>query len=118
MNDIPRSDDTLFATMEGRVVLYRYANQVYVLNLWVKDPVGIIKKIETEGKHIGMETMLTNVKQWINSPQITVSEGSTPELPFSTRMKVVFHDGHTEEMYFETNAIVDRSSEEFDDPWF
>jgi ferredoxin-type protein NapH len=118
LNDIPKGDDTPFASVEGRAVLYQYANQVYVLNLWVKDPVGIIKKIETEGKHIGMETMLTNVKQWINSPQITVSEGAAPKLPFSTKMKVIFHDGHIEEMRFETNAIVDRSSEEFDDPWF
>ncbi len=106
------------ATVDGRVVLYEYANQIYVLNLEVKDPVGIIKKIETQGDHIGMETMLTNVKKWINSPQITVSEGAAPTLPFSTHMKVIFHDGHTEEMHFVTDAIVDRTSEEFDDPWF
>ena len=118
LNDIPKRSDAEFASVEGRVVLYQYANQVYVLNLWVNDPVGIIKKIESEGTHIGMETMLTNVKQWINSPQITVSEGAAPALPFSTKMNVIFHDGHTEEMHFETNAIVDRSSEEFDDPWF
>lgn len=106
------------ATVDGRVVLYQYANQVYVLNLEVKDPVGVIKKIETTGEHIGMETMLTSVKKWINSPQITVSDGAAPKLPFSTSMKVIFHDGHIEKMRFETNAIVDRTSEEFDDPWF
>ncbi|MEA3469713.1 MAG: 4Fe-4S binding protein [Thermodesulfobacteriota bacterium] len=106
------------ATVDGRVVLYEYANQTYVLNLEVKDPAGIIKKIESKGDHVGMETMLTNVKKWINSPQITVSEGTAPTLPFSTYMKVIFHDGHTEEMRFVTDAIVDRTSEEFDDPWF
>jgi ferredoxin-type protein NapH len=106
------------ATVDGRVVLYQYANQTYVLNLEVKDPGGIIKKIETQGKHIGMETMLTNVKKWINSPQIIVSEGAAPKLPFTTEMKVIFHDGHIENMNFQTEAIVDRSSEEFDDPWF
>ncbi len=116
-NDIPKKTE-LPATVDGRVVLYQYANQVYVLNLEVKDPVGVIKKIETNGDHIGMETMLTNVKKWINSPQIIVSEGSAPELPFSTHMTVIFHDGHTEVMDFETSATVDKSSEEFDDPWF
>ncbi len=118
LNDIPESTDAEFASVEGRVVLYQYANQVYVLNLEVKDPVGVIKKIEATGDHIGMEVMLTSVKIWINSPQITVSEGAAPKLPFSTHMKVIFHDGHTEEMRFETNTIVDRISEEFDDPWF
>lgn len=117
IDDIPKEVEEP-ATVDGRVVLYQYANQVYVLNLEVKDPVGAIKKIETTGEHIGMETMLTNVKKWINSPQITVSEGSAPKLPFATYMKVIFHDGHTEEMRFETDAIVDRTSEEFDDPWF
>jgi len=106
------------ASVDGRAVLYQYANQTYVLNLEVQDPVGVIKKIETQGEHIGMEVMLTNVKKWINSPQIIVSEGAAPKLPFSTEMKVIFHDGHTESMSFQTTAIVDRTSEEFDDPWF
>ncbi len=116
--DIQNVDEEAASSVEGRVVLYQYANQVFVLNLEVKDRGGIIKKIETEGTHIEMEVMLTNVKKWINSPQITVTEGEVPELPFTTSMKVIFHDGHTESMRFETNAIVDRSSEEFEDPWF
>lgn len=118
LKNIPKKKNIPFASVEGRVVLYQYANQTYVLNLEVIDPVGVIKKIETNGKHIGMETMLTNVKKWINSPQIIVSEGAAPKLPFSTHMNVIFHDGHTEEMHFETSTIVDKSSEEFDDPWF
>lgn len=102
----------------GSVVLTRYANEIYVLTLEVQDPTGIIKKIETNGKHIGMETMLTSVKRWINSPEIIVSEGAVPELPFTTNMNVIFHDGHTEALTFETDAIIDNSSEVFDDPWF
>ncbi len=58
------------------------------------------------------------MKQWINSPQIIVAERTVPALPFTTDMHVIFHDGHTENMHFETSSIVDRSSEEFDDPWF
>ena len=118
ISNIPEKANTAFSSVGGSVVLYQYANQTYVLNLEVEDLVGVIKKIETNGEHIGMETMLTNVKKWINSPQIIVSEGAAPKLPFSTHMHVIFHDGHTEEMDFETTTIVDRSSEEFDDPWF
>jgi ferredoxin-type protein NapH len=118
ISNIPEKGVAEPATVDGRVVLYQYANQTYVLSLEVKDPAGLIKKIETQGDHIGMAVMLTNVKKWINSPQIIVSEGAAPKRPFSTEMKVIFHDGHIENMRFETGAIVDRTSEEFDDPWF
>ncbi len=116
--DIQEGDKEPYATVEGRVSLSQYANQTFVLNLYVKDPKGLIKKIETEGDHIGIEGMLTSVGKWINSPEIIVPAEAIPELPFSTRMKVIFHDGHTENMRFETNAIIDRSNVEFDDPWF
>ncbi len=116
--DIQNINEKAASSVEGSVVLYHYANQTFVLNLEVRDRGGIIKKIETEGTHIGMEVMLTNVKKWINSPQIIVAEGEVPVLPFTTSMNVIFHDGHTESMRFKTDAIVDRGSEEFDDPWF
>ncbi len=118
--DIPQTqtEDTIYASVEGHVVLSEYANKTYVLTLEVLDPGGRIKKIETQGDFIGMETMLTNVKKWINSPQIIVSEGRPPDLPFSTRMKVVFLDSHVEELNFLTSNIIDRRSEIFDDPWF
>jgi len=99
-------------------VLTRYANETYVLNLEVQDPKGIIKKVTIQGKYVGMSTMLTNVKKWINSPQIIVSEGTVPELPFTTHMNIIFHDGHNEEVDMETSTIFDNSSEVFDDPWF
>jgi len=103
---------------EVTAIVTRYANETYVLNLEVQDPKGLIKKVETSGKHVGMITMLTNVKKWINSPQIILSEGSKPELPFTTHMNIIFHDGHNEEITLETNSIKDNSSETFDDPWF
>ena len=104
--------------MKGSALLNQYANKIYVLKLEVEDPVGTIKKIETDGDHITIEVMLTNVKKWLNNPDIIVSEGSAPQLPFKTHMKVIFHDGHTEEMDFQTSTIVDRTTEEFEDPWF
>lgn len=118
ISDIPTQNNDAPSTLDGRVMLYQYAHQTFVLNLEVHDPKGIIKKIEATGTHITIEVMLTNVKKWINSPQIVVSEGAVPTFPFTTDMKVIFHDGHTENMHFETHSIVDRSSEEFDDPWF
>jgi ferredoxin-type protein NapH len=103
---------------KATAIVTRYANDTYVLNLEVQDPKGLIKKVETSGKHVGMITMLTNVKKWINSPQIILSEGNEPELPFTTHMNIIFHDGHNEEITLETKSIVDKSSETFDDPWF
>ncbi len=103
---------------EATAIVTRYANDTYVLNLEVQDPKGLIKKVETSGKHVGMITMLTNVKTWINSPQIILSEGNEPELPFTTHMNIIFHDGHNEEITLETDSIIDNSAETFDDPWF
>ncbi len=116
--DTPDGNKKAFSSVKGGAILNQYANQIYVLKLEVEDPHGAIKKIETQGTYIGVEVMLTNVKKWMNNPDIIVSEGSVPKMPFSTHMKVIFHDGHTEEMDFETNSIFDRSAEEYDDPWF
>ncbi|MEN8190406.1 MAG: 4Fe-4S binding protein [Thermodesulfobacteriota bacterium] len=118
LTEAKTTDDAAAASVEGRVVLDEYADKTYILVLHVKDPKGLIKKVETKGDHISMEVMLTNVKRWINSPQIIVSEGEAPQLPFKTYMNVIFHDGHTERMEFETGEIFDRRSEVFDDPWF
>ncbi len=106
-------------TMDAKVVVNQYAEEVYVLHLSVLDPGGKkLKKIYTEGDHITTEGMLTAVHKWINSPEIIVSEGSSPQLPIHTKMELLFHDGHTESAIFETTAVRDHSSETFDDPWF
>jgi ferredoxin-type protein NapH len=105
-------------TLDATVVLNRYAEDVYVLDLRVQDPRGEIKKILTEGDVITNEVMLTNVKYWLNTPQIIVSEGMAPKLPIRSKMRILFHDGHEESASFITDTVFDRSSEEFDDPWF
>jgi hypothetical protein len=105
-------------SLNATVVLNRYAENIYVLDLRVQDPRGEIRKILTEGDAITNEVMLTNVKYWLNTPQIIVSEGTAPTLPIHTKMKILFHDGHEETASFITDKIFDRSSEEFDDPWF
>jgi ferredoxin-type protein NapH len=99
-------------------LLSRYAEEVYVLDLRVQDPKGSIRKILTEGDVITTEVMLTNVKYWLNTPQIIVSEGSKPALPIKSKMEILFFDDHKEIAEFVTAKIVDRSDEVFDDPWF
>lgn len=104
--------------MNATAVLTRYADEIYVLDLRVQDPEELIRKIPTEGDAITNEGMLTSVKYWLNTPQIIVSEGTTPKLPIHTKMRILFRDGHEEPAEFLTNRIVDKSSEEFEDPWF
>jgi len=105
--------------MDARVVLNRYAGEIYTLDLEVLDPGGKkIKKILTEGELITTEGMLTAVHRWINSPVIVASEGSPPRLPVHTRMELRFRDGRAKQISFVTTSIHDRSSEEFADPWF
>ena len=104
--------------MNATAVLTRYADDIYVLDLRVKDPEEVIKKIPTEGDAITNEGMLTSVKYWLNTPQIIVSEGTAPKLPIHTKMRIIFHDGHEEPANFITDRIFDKSSEEFEDPWF
>jgi len=103
---------------DATAVLNRYAAEIYVLDLRVQDPHGKIRKILTEGDAITTEVMLTNVKYWLNTPQIIVSEGGAPVLPVSSKMEILFFDDHKEFAEFSTHKILDRSDEEFDDPWF
>lgn len=104
--------------MNATSVLTRFLDEVYIQDLLVQDPGKKIKKILTRGDAITTEGMLTNVKFWLNTPQIIVSEGMAPKLPIHTEMTILFHDGHSESAVFTTSSILDRSSEEFEDPWF
>jgi len=105
-------------TMDATAVLTRYADEIYILDLRVQDPEEKIRKILTEGDAITNEVMLTSVKYWLSTPQIIVSEGKAPTLPITTKMRLLFHDGHEERAIFSTDRVRDRSDEEFEDPWF
>ncbi len=106
-------------SMDSRVILNRYADEVYILDLKVFDQGGKkIKKVLSEGDLITTEGMLTAVHKWINSPVITASEGSPPALPIHTRMELRYHDGRTKKISFITTKSVDRTSEVFEDLWF
>lgn len=118
-DDLALSHEKSATVMDARVVLNRYADEIYTLDISVLDPGGKkIRKILTEGDLITTEGMLTAVHRWINSPVITASEGKPPHLPIHTRMEMRFHDGRLKKISFVTASIKDRSSEIFDDPWF
>ena len=105
--------------MDARVILNRYADEVYILDLMVRDPGGKkIKRILSQGDLITTEGMLTAVHRWINSPVITASEGRPPKLPIHTSMEIRFRDGRSKQVTFLTESMKDRSSEEFEDLWF
>ncbi len=107
--------------MDATVVLNRYADEVYTLDLEVLDPGGKkIRKILSQGDLITTEGMLTAVHRWINSPVIVAAEGEPPKLPIHTRMVLRFRDGSEKKISFSTTAgsIRDHSTEVFDDPWF
>jgi len=116
--DLAQSHEKTAISVEARAELIRYKGDIYVLNLVVEDPQGVIKKVETEGDAITTQGMLTNVKRWINTPDIIVAEGAAPKLPLHTRMHIIFHDGHTEDCSFATTVIHDKSDTDYDDPWF
>jgi len=105
--------------MDARVILNRYADEVYILELTVQDPGGKqIKRILSRGDLITTEGMLTAVHRWINSPVITASEGGPPKLPIHTSMELRFRDGRSKQVTFLTDSIKNRSSEMFEDLWF
>jgi ferredoxin-type protein NapH len=105
--------------MDARVILNRYADETYILDLTVLDPGGKkIRKVLSEGDLITTEGMLTAVHRWINSPVITASEGKPPKLPIHTRMEMRFHDGRVKAISFVTTSTMDQSSEVFEDLWF
>ena len=115
---LSRSHESAATHLNATAILNRYADEVFVLDLRVQDPKGVIKKILSEGDAITNEVMLTNVKYWMNTPEIIVSEGTLPSLPLNSSIRILFHDGHEESALFATRHIVDRSDEELDDPWF
>ncbi len=105
--------------MDARVILNRYADEVYILDLTVQDPGGKkIKRILSQGDLITTEGMLTAVHRWINSPVITASEGGPPKLPIHTSMEIRFRDGRSKQVTFLTGSVKDRSAEVFEDLWF
>ena len=118
-DSLTSSHEETATVMDARVVLNRYADEVYILDLSVLDPGGKkIKKVLSDGDLITMEGMLTAVHRWINSPVITASEGKPPKLPIHTNMEMRFRDGRVKAISFVTKSTMDRSSEVFEDLWF
>lgn len=115
---LDESHEKTAVTMDSRVILIRYAAETYVYQAEVKDYHGLLKRVPINGDVVTTEVMLTTTKEWLNSPQITVTQGKEPKLPIHTDLEIRFHAGTIERCKFVTSTIIDRSTEEFYDPWF
>jgi len=117
-DDLGTSHQQTAVTMDSRARLFRYAGDTYVFEVEVKDFHGLLKRVPVDGDLITTEVMLTTTKEWLNSPQIIASQGKLPKMPIHTNLEIRFHNGTIEKSRFVTSKITDRSSIEFDDPWF
>jgi len=116
--DVGKSHKKTATAMNARVQLKQYANEEYLLDLFVMDPKGIIKRIPTQGDVITTETMQTNAKQWNIEPQIPVTKGKKPNLPIRSTMAIEYINGKKETLHFTTSMFKDLSTIAYEDPWF
>ena len=112
------SHERTAVSMDSRALLFRYAAETYVYQLEVQDYHGLLKKVPVSGEVISTEVMLTTARQWLNSPQIIVTEGEVAKLPIHAKLELIFHSGVIEKAEFVTSRVIDRSLEHFEDPWF
>ncbi len=104
--------------IEATAYITRYADDLYVLELYVQDKYGRIKKILTEGDVITTEGMVTNAKKWINSPPIILPQGWKSYQRVRSTMTIIYHNGESDKATFLTTGYRDRSDIVFDDAWF
>ncbi|MCP3928843.1 MAG: hypothetical protein GY705_07060 [Bacteroidetes bacterium] len=103
---------------EATSKIFRYANDIYVLELLVRDRPGIIKKILSEGDMITTEVMVTNSKKWMNSPPIILPKGWKSSEVINSTLTILYHDGETDTATFSTSGYTDKRPEVFEDDWF
>jgi len=115
---ITNSHEKTAVLSKARVVVTRFKDDVFVLELQVNDPAGRIKKIFTEGDAITTEVMVSNGKKWVNNPPIILSSKWDGLKPVYSKMTILYHDGREETATFQTRGYVDKSEEVFKDPWF
>lgn len=105
-------------SLDSRGYLFRYANDTYIMDLEVKDPEGIVKKVLSRGDGISTEVMMTNARKWNIEPMVEVSQGRMPVLPVSVKMEIIYYDGEREKLSLEMISVIDRSDQVYDDTWF
>jgi len=100
------------------VMATRFKDDVFVLELKVEDPEGIIKKILTKGDAITTEVMVTNGQKWINNPPILLSQQWDGSEPIRSEMTILYQDGREETATFLTTGYADNSGQVYEDAWF
>jgi len=103
---------------EPQVLLTRFADETYVLDISLPDPKGEIKKILSQGEAITTQVMLSNAKVWRLNPQALVSVGKPPPLPVKTVLTLLYHEGDRRTITLTTGTVTDRSGTAYEDPWF
>ncbi len=116
--DIIHSHAPTAIRSDATAIITRYADNVYVLDLAVKDEDGRIKKIFTKGDLITTEVMVTNAKKWVNNPPIILPRGWKSNTMIHSSMIIQYHDGESEKASFSTSGYRDRSNQLFKDDWF
>lgn len=100
------------------MIVTRFKDDIFVLELMVDDSGGKIKKVLTEGDLITTEVMVTNGKRWTNNPPILLPEQLDGEKYVYSKMTIIYHDGREETATFYTSGFVDESEKTYEDAWF
>ncbi len=105
-------------SLDSRGYIFRYAHDTYIMDLAIKDPEGIVKKVISRGDGISTEVMMTNARQWNIEPLVEISKGRMPVLPVAVWMEIIYYDGKREKLSLELATVSDRSRQVYDDVWF
>lgn len=116
--DIIDSHENSAIFSRATVTVTRFKDDVFVLELEVKDPEGKIKKVETKGDTITIEVMVTNGQKWTNNPPILLSQQWDGSESVRSEMTILYYDGREETATFLTTGYVDNSGQIYEDAWF
>ncbi len=116
--EITKSHEKSAISSRATVTVTRFKDDVFILELKVEDPDGIIKKVSTKGDAITIEVMVTNGKIWTNNPAIMLSQQWGGSKVVRSEMIILYQDGREETATFQTSGYVDNSEKVYEDAWF
>ncbi len=103
---------------EAKLVLTRYAGDIYTLEPILIDRFKVVKGVELNGAPFSGEKLALNGDKWGNTPPLVLSKETLPPYPFTVDMTISYQNDQTREIHFQIEQYRDRSSTFFDDPWF
>ncbi len=117
-DELEKNHTSSAVTSKAIALTTRYADNVYVFEVIVEDPAGVIKKILLEGDHITTEVMVTNAKRWLNNPPVILPQGWEPGKAITSSITIQYYNGDTEKATFLTKRYKDNTSRVFEDAWY